>query len=44
MVLSDAASIERTKHWLTDPHFDRTKDYKRLNQQGNVMHESEEAM
>ncbi|VDP93722.1 unnamed protein product, partial [Echinostoma caproni] len=30
MVISDGASVERIKHWWTDPNFDRHKDYNRL--------------
>ncbi|VDP68365.1 unnamed protein product [Echinostoma caproni] len=44
MVLSDGASWERTKHWWTDPYFDRTKDYKKLKRQEELDYYTEEAM
>ncbi|VDP88686.1 unnamed protein product [Echinostoma caproni] len=44
MVISDGASIERTKHWFTDPNFDRHKDYKRLKLEARRQHYVEEAM
>ncbi|CAL8085938.1 unnamed protein product [Calicophoron daubneyi] len=33
MILSNGASVARTRHWLTDPNFDRNIDYKVLDEQ-----------
>nr|ADO32834.1 AQP-2 [Fasciola gigantica] len=44
MMISDGASVERIKHWWTDPNFDRTKDYKRLSQEDSRVFSPEEAM
>ncbi|TPP63053.1 AQP-1 [Fasciola gigantica] len=44
MMLSDGASAERIKHWWTDPNFDRTKDYKRMEREANEVYDTEEAM
>ncbi|THD18843.1 AQP-1 [Fasciola hepatica] len=44
MMISDGASVERIKHWWTDPNFDRTKDYKRLSQEDSRVFDPEETM
>lgn len=44
MLLSDGASVERIKHWWTDPDFDRTKDYKRLDREAFCTFDAEDAM
>lgn len=44
MLISDGASIERTKHWWTDPNFDRHKDYVRAKREAARRRFAEEAM
>ncbi|THD28369.1 AQP-1 [Fasciola hepatica] len=44
MVISDGASLERTKHWWTDPNFDRHKDYVKLKREAARQRFHEEAM
>ncbi|KAA0189669.1 AQP-1 [Fasciolopsis buskii] len=44
MLLSNGASVERIKHWWTDPDFDRTKDYQRLDNDAIHVYDAEDAM